>query len=70
MLNPMERIETAALALQAEAVDPLCAYIYDLQALHDHVASLTATLPANCELFYAVKANAELPAAQHRSVVE
>lgn len=60
MQNPTDRVAAAALALQAEASDPLSAYIYDLGALRTHVAGLMAQLPASCELFYAVKANAEL----------
>ncbi len=64
MVNPSARVAAAALALQAEASDPLCAYIYDLEALSSHVAALMAQLPAPCELFYAVKANAELPILQ------
>jgi diaminopimelate decarboxylase len=55
--------EVAAVAtrLQAQSADPVCAYIYDLPALRRHVKSLVASLPANCEMFYAVKANAERP---------
>jgi diaminopimelate decarboxylase len=55
--------EVAAVAarLQAQSTDPVCAYIYDLPALRRHVQSLVASLPANCEMFYAVKANAERP---------
>ncbi|MGJ0430678.1 type III PLP-dependent enzyme [Methylobacter sp.] len=44
--------------------EPLCAYIYDLQALERHAAGLDASLPDNCELFYAVKANSDLPILQ------
>lgn len=44
--------------------EPLCAYIYDLKALDRHAANLTALLPGNCELFYAVKANSDLPILQ------
>ncbi|WP_442499212.1 type III PLP-dependent enzyme [Methylobacter sp. sgz302048] len=42
----------------------LCAYIYDLGALDRHAAGLAASLPDNCELFYAVKANSDLPILQ------
>lgn len=59
-----EQVSAAALALQAEASDPLCAYLYDLQALRTHVTGLMSRLPANCQLFYAIKANAELPILQ------
>ncbi|MRV74389.1 siderophore biosynthesis PLP-dependent protein [Duganella sp. FT92W] len=53
----------AALARQTEegGGDPLCAYLYDLPALREHAAGVAAALPPGCELFYAVKANAELP---------
>jgi diaminopimelate decarboxylase len=44
--------------------EPLCAYIYDLEALDRHAAGLAASLPNNCELFYAVKANSDLPILQ------
>ncbi|TRW90642.1 type III PLP-dependent enzyme [Candidatus Methylobacter oryzae] len=53
--------ETALLACGDE---PLCAYIYDLDALAKHAAALAASLPDNCELFYAVKANSDLPILQ------
>lgn len=44
--------------------EPLCAYIYDLEALRRHVARTTASLPPGCELFYAIKANPDLPILQ------
>lgn len=53
--------ETALLACGDE---PLCAYIYDLDALAKHAAVLASSLPDNCELFYAVKANSDLPILQ------
>lgn len=37
------------------------AFIYDLHALDRHCRSVREALPPNCEMFYAVKANAELP---------
>lgn len=36
---------------------PWCAYIYDLQALATHAQHIKQHLPANCELYYAAKAN-------------
>jgi diaminopimelate decarboxylase len=54
-------VAAVAARLQAQSTDPVCAYIYDLPALRRHVKSLVASLPANCEMFYAVKANAERP---------
>ncbi|PPU66972.1 type III PLP-dependent enzyme [Xanthomonas pisi] len=58
------RIDTAAVIhalpqLRASSDGPLCAYLYDLEALHAHAAWMRAQLPAQCELFYAAKANAE-----------
>ncbi|WP_115562682.1 type III PLP-dependent enzyme [Xanthomonas arboricola] len=57
-------IDTAAVIhalpqLRASSDGPLCAYLYDLAALHAHAAWMRAQLPAQCELFYAAKANAE-----------
>jgi diaminopimelate decarboxylase len=43
---------------------PLCAYVYDLEALHQHAAARVAALPPGFELFYAIKANSELPILQ------
>jgi diaminopimelate decarboxylase len=40
---------------------PLCAYIYDLHSLRQHASALVGSLPEGCELFYAIKANSELP---------
>lgn len=37
---------------------PLCAYLYDLSELRQHVRRVMACLPAGCEMFYAMKANA------------
>lgn len=37
--------------------DPLCAYVFDLDALAHHVRRMTEVLPSNVELFYAAKAN-------------
>lgn len=54
-------------ALRSRAADapaqrePLCAYVYDMQALQAHAARTVAALPQQCELFYAIKANSELP---------
>ncbi|WP_058368739.1 type III PLP-dependent enzyme [Psychrobacter sp. ENNN9_III] len=38
---------------------PLCAYIYDLDALAERIKTMKHCLPANTQLFYAIKANAE-----------
>lgn len=37
--------------------EPACAFLYDLEALREHVAAMLAGLPARCRLYYAVKAN-------------
>ncbi|MET0937272.1 MAG: type III PLP-dependent enzyme [Luteibacter sp.] len=46
---------------QRPAQGPLCAYVYDLDALGRHAAWMKSLLPSRCELFYAAKANAEPP---------
>lgn len=43
---------------------PLCAYVYDLEGLRRHAEAVTTALPPGCELFYAIKANPELPILQ------
>ncbi|WP_045727039.1 type III PLP-dependent enzyme [Xanthomonas sp. GPE 39] len=52
-------LPAALTQLRAQADGPICAYVYDLAALHAHVSRLRTQLPAECELFYAAKANAE-----------
>lgn len=49
---------------KAEQAHPFCAYLYDLPALRQHVSQLITTLPDRCRLFYAIKANSELPLLQ------
>ncbi|MDQ6421978.1 type III PLP-dependent enzyme [Paenibacillus sp. LHD-117] len=39
--------------------EPVCAFIYDLQALREHATSRVQSLPEQCRLFYAVKANSD-----------
>jgi len=53
--------EAVAARLRAGGDEPVCAYVYDLDGLRAHAAAAVAELPAGCELFYAVKANAEAP---------
>jgi diaminopimelate decarboxylase len=58
------RLDTVARhlkAAQADATQPLCAYLYDLEALSRHSEAVVAALPAGCEMFYAIKANSDLP---------
>lgn len=55
---------SAAYALRDSQPDPLCAYVYDLDALRRHVCRLVDSLPPNASLFYAVKANSDAPILQ------
>lgn len=41
--------------------DPLAMFIYDLDALRQHIERVMAALPAGVELYYAIKANSEAP---------
>jgi diaminopimelate decarboxylase len=38
-------------------LEPVCAFLYDMRALKEHAEKCMAGLPANCRLFYAMKAN-------------
>lgn len=58
------RIGQAIAELRAQRQEPLCAYLYDLDALARHVRAMREVLPDNCELFYAAKANPEAPILQ------
>lgn len=44
---------------QRQCSDPMAAFFYDLPALAAHGAAIKAALPANVELYYAIKANSE-----------
>ena len=57
-------IEKSFHELQLASEEPLAAYVYDLPGLAEHARRLVAALPANVKLFYAIKANAELPLLQ------
>ncbi|AMR81278.1 type III PLP-dependent enzyme [Cupriavidus nantongensis] len=48
----------------ADAGAPLSAYVYDLEALRAHAATIAGSLPPGFELFYAIKANSDLPILQ------
>ena len=48
----------------SDARSPLCAYVYDLEALRQHALAITSGLPPGFELFYAIKANSDLPILQ------
>lgn len=60
MINTTDPIEQTVAALKMERGNrPFCAYIYDLRALRSHVRRLVDSLPPQCRLFYAVKANSD-----------
>lgn len=48
----------------AEQTDPVCAYLYDLAHLRRRAETLRRSLPAQCSLFYAIKANSDAPILQ------
>jgi diaminopimelate decarboxylase len=52
-------VHEAIFALKKQQQRPLCAYIYNLAALREHVRHVMASLPKSCRLFYAMKANSE-----------
>jgi 2-[(L-alanin-3-ylcarbamoyl)methyl]-2-hydroxybutanedioate decarboxylase len=51
-----ERV-SEALRRQTSSAEPVCAYVYDLDALVDQVEAVRAAFPERCELYYAIKAN-------------
>ena len=59
----MRELPDTVLAAIKEAkalqTDPLAAFVYDLDALKQHVSEVMAALPAGVELYYAIKANSE-----------
>jgi diaminopimelate decarboxylase len=55
------KVEAALRRAHAAAQAPWCAYLYDLEALRRRARRLVGDLPANAELFYAIKANPEPP---------
>jgi diaminopimelate decarboxylase len=59
--NSLPRVCAAVDRLRVESSEPVCAYVYDLDALQRHVRWMRAALPEGCELYYAAKANAEAP---------
>jgi len=48
-------------ARRVQRHEPVCLYAYDLDALHEHVTAVVATLPERCRMFYAMKANSAQP---------
>ena len=56
----LREIEKSILALkQSEGEEPICAYIYDLSSLKEHVTQVVSTLTPQCKMYYAVKANSD-----------
>lgn len=55
------RVTEAARRARTDADLPLCAYIYDLKALARHAMQVREGLPKECDFFYAIKANSDLP---------
>jgi diaminopimelate decarboxylase len=59
----MDKLPEAVLAAIDEArtqhEDPLALFVYDLDALKQHVTQVMAALPEGVELYYAIKANSE-----------
>jgi len=56
-----EQIKSEVLLLAKQQTEPLCAYLYDLNALEQHIKQMRHVLPQNVELFYAAKANPSAP---------
>lgn len=40
-----------------QTINPICAYIYDLEGIQSQVSNMISTLPEQAHLFYAIKAN-------------
>ncbi|WP_394256368.1 type III PLP-dependent enzyme [Vibrio harveyi] len=54
-------VQQEVLQLAEQHMQPLCAYLYDLKALEQHVKQMKHVRPKNVELFYAAKANPSEP---------
>ena len=57
----LPRVRELVAQMRAAADEPLCAYVYDLDALASHARWMRNQLPEGCELYYAAKANADEP---------
>ncbi|HEX7816847.1 type III PLP-dependent enzyme [Dyella sp.] len=57
----LPRIQAAIGSLRSQASEPVCAYVYDLDALAAHARHMREALPMGCEIYYAAKANADAP---------
>ncbi|MDM1249193.1 type III PLP-dependent enzyme [Acinetobacter sp. R933-2] len=60
MFNIPEHIQATALLFQTQQPDPISLFIYDLEALQQHVQNLVDNLPPRISLYYAIKANSEV----------
>jgi diaminopimelate decarboxylase len=60
----LDEVFASIRAAQAASGEAWCAYVYDLEGLRRHAARVIASLPSGCELFYAIKANSDLPILQ------
>ncbi|GAA0903622.1 type III PLP-dependent enzyme [Rothia nasimurium] len=57
----LPRVREAVAGLRNNGEGPVCAYVYDLDALAGHARWMREQLPEGCELYYAAKANADEP---------
>lgn len=57
-LQKREEIYASLRQMKTEGT-PICHYIYDLDAMQQHVARIVKSLPNNCDMYYAMKANSE-----------
>lgn len=55
----MKKVIEVIQRFKEEKNEPVCSYIYDLDHLKKHVEFVTRTLPENCRMYYAMKANSE-----------
>jgi len=55
----MNKIVRAIYQQKINSSKTFCAYYYDLQVLRTHLNQVMNSLPANCQMFYAMKANSE-----------
>jgi 2-[(L-alanin-3-ylcarbamoyl)methyl]-2-hydroxybutanedioate decarboxylase len=58
-LTRFQFVEETVKELKRQRKKPFCAYLYDLKGLQLHAKKLQESLPDQCQLFYAVKANAD-----------
>lgn len=56
---PWRRVASALREHRVGSDGPVCAYVYDMSAVRAQATRLRRALPSWCEIFYAVKANAD-----------